>query len=59
MLTNLVFEDKALADKAVHAVEKVVNDEDAFGMTMHVSEKAAPATVQEHIETVEVPARKA
>ncbi|KAK5940262.1 hypothetical protein PMZ80_007682 [Knufia obscura] len=48
-----MFEDKALADKAVHAVEKVVNDEDATG-AMRISEKAVAATREEHVETVNV-----
>lgn len=48
-----MFEDKALADKAVHAVEKVVNDEDARDAT-YISEKAVAAVHEEQMEQVQV-----
>lgn len=48
-----MFEDKALADKAVHAVEKVVNDDDARDAT-YISEKAIAAVHDEHVEQEQV-----
>ncbi|KAK5325329.1 hypothetical protein LTR70_002494 [Exophiala xenobiotica] len=48
-----IFEDKSLADKAVHAVEKVVADKDAKD-AIRISEKAIAATQDEHVENVGV-----
>ncbi len=42
----------------MHAVEKVVGDEDARD-AVHISEKAIAATSDQHVENVDVVAKKA